>query len=155
MSSVIESIIDSIKGWSPTWSSDVTINTMDIDEMPVKLDEIHCPVRVFSAVDPKHTEEMSFIAIGGPTAKVEWYILDRLYITPTPMEGSLAGNNQRIYQYTASYHDQARQNRSPSTQSHVVSVSVTPPFVRRWPDTETGTPFYVVDCVVHVQEILT
>ena len=156
MSSQIEGIIDAIKAWTPQYDTDTSINTMDIDEMPVDLDETDCPVRVFSCVDPKNNSEFAHIALG-PAGGVEWNILDRLYITPTVMEMGFAGNNARIIQYVASYFDQARQNRGISTSisAHVRNVSVTPPYVRNWPDYEGGKQFYVVDCVVHVQEIIT
>ena len=154
MSSIIETIIDNIKAWTPVFDSDVSVGTLDIDEMPITLDVSDCPVRMFSVVDPKVNAEFAHIALGS-TAGIDWYILDRLYILPAKMDEGLKGNNAKIIKYTASYFEQARINRGVVTTATVKGVSVAPPYVRNWPDYEGGVPYYVVDCVVHIFEVIT
>lgn len=155
MSSAIKTIYTAIAGLSPEYDSDISISVRDYDAIANIFNPADAPMRMLLVSAPtSEAEDTTFIAIGsGYTMRARWRITDRLFMKPV-MEGlGLEDNTANLLGYIASYIDQIRTLRAPSSQSHIVSFRCTPG-VYWWPNTETGVAYFGVDCQIIVEEVI-
>ena len=153
--STITTIYDSIAALTPTYDSDVTIGVRNYDNNKDILKDFSMPVRVLTVLDDaQQPTEFSHIALG-TTQGVEWFILDTLYLGSVQAHPiGLAGYSLQIVNYTASYLEQIRLNRSPSTCSTIRGARIIPR-IRNWPNFEGQPAYYAIDAIINVFEVIT
>lgn len=153
MSSEINAIYTAIAAWAPTHKAGVSVNVWTPAKIVSTLSPASCPLRVLTITEGGETgEEGNFIALG-KTFSVTWLLTD-LYLmravaqTPTHRDDV----DKRLIDYQASYLDAVIADRSPTSQSHIVRVSMYPGVIR-WPTLESD-PYFGVRCVLEIQEII-
>ena len=123
MASQIETILDEIAAWEPTYDTE-TVKCWNIDDVRPNLEPSQVPRRILGLADDS---EFSFVALG-KRGSITWRILDTLYIAPA---GELAVYRRHygdMVRYAAKYADAALADRGLITgtqQAHVVAVTFT------------------------------
>lgn len=146
--SQIESIYDAIVAWTPIFDTDVSVGVRDIDQLKETLHADDCPVRMLSVTTADIGGEFAFIALG-KTNTVTWSINDRLYLKGAGLAKGIESFSANLIKYTASYVGQIRDNRAPTSQSHVVSASFNPG-VFEW----SGEKFAGLDVFLTIEEVI-
>lgn len=153
----IDSILNAIGALAPTYDSDVSITVYgpsNYTAIPDALPENKCPCRFIIAPDTKVGADMSYMSLGN-TARLDWKILDRLFLFPANLSQGIETQNLRLYRYAESYADTLRQSRCLGlTNVSQTGVNISVPYVREYPYVAGATQYYIVDCVVSVMEIL-
>jgi len=130
--SVIESILDAVAALSPTYDSGVDIGCWNIDDIKPNLEAMSCPKRVLMVTgDGISADPMTFVA------------------APVGEMAALRRYSGELVRYIASYIEQVRQNRAPTSQSHIVSVSAYPG-IYEW----GGKSYYGVDITLEIEEVI-
>jgi hypothetical protein len=154
MSSAIASIYDAIATWTPTYDSDVTIPVENYNQVNSTFKDANAPVRkLMFGPSPAELREGAFITLG-KLQGVNWTIHDYLYLKATASGVGYAEVSGKLLLYIASYDEQVRQNRAPTTQSSIQDVSCTPGVLYWPPGSETGEQYWGVDCAITVREII-
>lgn len=141
-----------VEGAVVTLDSDSVRN---IDELLGDMKDADLPLRQFGVPGPSssRSDETAFIALG-KMQSIRWTISDRFYLRPVQTGEGLRKASGDLYRYIAAYTEQIRQNRSPTSQSHIEGVSCRADILF-WPDDpDVGTPYFGVDCEVRIQEIV-
>ena len=153
MSSVINDIYTAIAAWTPTHKAGVSVNVWTPAKIVDTLSPASCPLRILPIVAGGETGESgNFIALG-KTFSVTWLITD-LYLmrAVAHVPAHRDDVDKRLYDYQVSYIDAVIADRSPTSQSHIVSVNMYPG-IQRWPDPDSE-PYFGVRCVLEIQEII-
>jgi hypothetical protein len=147
MASEIETLIDEIAAWTPTYDTE-TITVWNIDAARVNLEPMQVPRRILGLADDS---EFSWVALG-KRASISWLITDTLYIAPVAELAAFRRHYGDMVRYAASYADAALADRGLGTCSHVVAVRFTQG-VFAWPE-GSDNQYYGVQAEVEVQEII-
>lgn len=146
----IVNICAAIAGMSVTVGS-VTPGVRNIGELRNTLKSSDTPLRmILTTTGDTEASPVAFIAMG-KLQQITWALEDRLYWKPTAQGAGLLDNSEDIMLYIAAYAEAVRQNRSPTSQSHIVGLRALPATVE-WP--EGGTQFYGVRCILTIEEIV-
>ena len=149
MASQIETILDEIAAWTPTYDTE-SIGVWNIDDVRVNLEPMQVPKRVLGLADDS---EFSFVALG-QRGTITWLITDRLYIAPIAELAVMRRHYGDLIRYAASYANAALTDRglTPNSQAHVVNVRFTQG-VFAWPE-GSDQQYLGVEAEVEVQEII-
>jgi hypothetical protein len=153
----IINIFDAIELFNITVASttkgSVTPSVRNINELRNTLNSSDAPMRMLM-VTGGNTEarEFGFIALGN-LSKVAWVISDRLFWKPVTQGESLAENSEDLIKYIDAYMSVIRENRKLTSQSHIINARFIPG-VYNWPETNEGTAYFGVDCVLTIEEII-
>jgi len=147
MASEIETILDEIAAWTPTYDTE-TVTVWNIDAVRPNLEPMQVPRRILNVSDDS---EFSWIALG-KRASVTWLITDTLYIAPIAELAALRRHYGDRVRYMGAYADAALADRGIATCSHVVSVRFTSG-IFAWPE-GSDNQFIGIQAEVEIQEIL-
>ena len=152
--SVVTQIYDAIAAWTPTYDSDVTVPVKNYDEVDNTFQDANAPHRfLLYGPSPAEMEAGAFITLG-KLQNLTWTIHDTLYLKASGTGVGYAEVCGKLLEYSADYVEVVRQNRAPTTQSHITSVACVPGILYWPPGDRTGTQYFGVDCVLTVQEVV-
>ena len=106
MASQIETILDEIAAWTPTYDTE-TVAVWNIDDVRPNLENMQVPRRILGIDEG---DNFSFIALG-TRAQIEWSVTDTLYIAPVGELAVFRRHYGDIIRYVASYAATAQSNR--------------------------------------------
>ena len=149
MASQIETILDDIAAWTPSYAGK-TPKVWNIDDIQTDA-TLGLPKRVLlvpeTAADP-----FAFVALG-KRATIVWAITDRLYMAPAAETGGFERYNGEMIRYVVNYINAAQNDRGlANSQAHVVNIT-SEHGVYDWP-IGSGQLYYGVDLVIEVQEVI-
>ena len=148
MASKIETILDEIALWTPTYDTE-TVGVWNIDDARPNLEPMQVPKRILGLADDS---EFSWVAMG-KRATITWLVTDTLYIAPVGELAVFRRHYGDMVRYAASYADAALADRSLiSCAAHVVSVRFEQGTFA-WP-VGSDILFFGVQVELEVQEIL-
>jgi hypothetical protein len=149
MASQIETILDEIAAWTPTYDTE-SVTVWNIDDVRPNLEAMQVPRRVLGLAEGS---EFSWVALG-KRGSITWNITDTLYIAPAGELAVMRRHYGDIVRYCGAYADAALADRglTPNSQAHVVSVSFTQGTFA-WPEGSENL-FLGVQAEVEVQEII-
>lgn len=149
MASQIETILDEIATWTPTYDTE-TVAVWNIDAVRPNLEPSQVPRRVLGLAEGS---EFSFVALG-KRGSITWRIMDTLYIAPVGELAVWRRHYGDMIRYAASYADAALADRGllPTSQAHVVGVTFTHGAFA-YPE-GTENIYFGVQAEVEVQEII-
>jgi hypothetical protein len=145
MASQIETILDEIAAWTPTYDTE-SIAVWNIDDAKPNLEPMQVPRRVLGVPEGDY----SWIALG-KRATTTWRITDTLYIAPGGELAVFRRHYGDMIRYAAAYADAALADRGLADCAHVVSVNFTNGTFD-WP-VGSGNLFVGVQAELEVQEI--
>lgn len=152
MASQIETILDEIAAWTPTYDTE-SVTVWNIDDVRPNLEPMQVPRRALGLADDS---EFSFLAISGqtsPRANIVWQITDTLYIAPVGEMAVFRRHYGDMIRYAASYADAAQADRGlASGLAHVVSVSFELGAFA-WPEGSENL-FLGVQATLEIQEVI-
>ena len=148
MSQIIE-IFAAIAAYSPTYDSDVTVSVRNMEDIQNILNSGDLPVRMLVIPGENTDADLSFVTLG-KTMLVQWEILDRLYLRVPSHGRGLQDCTEDMIKYVKSYVTVIKNNRAPTSQSHVVSVRFQPG-IYEW----AGEQYAGVDVRLLIEEIIT
>jgi len=147
MASQIETILDEIALWTPTYDTE-SVAVWNIDDARPNLEPMQVPRRILGLDDDS---EFSWVALG-KRASVTWIIKDTLYIAPGAELAVFRRHYGDMVRYAASYADAALADRGLADCAHVVEVRFTNGTFA-WP-IGSDNIFVGVEALVEVQEII-
>ena len=119
MASKVETILDEIAAWSPTYDTE-TVTVWNIDDVKPNLEPMQVPRRILGLADDS---EFGFIALA-TRASITWRITDTLYVAPAAELAVFRRHYGDLIRYAASYAAAAQSDRGlASGTAHVVGVS--------------------------------
>lgn len=149
MASQINSIYDAIAGWSVYWDSDIPVKVHEIQGLRAYTGTPEMPVRILSNVDPQSNGAGGFVTLG-KTKRIDWTISDLLLIRPTAHGGALRNSAPQIQNYITNYITAVQNDRSPTNQSWVESLT--------WNAGEftygDNTSYYGINIILEISEII-
>ena len=152
MASQIETILDEIAAWEPTYDTE-TVTVWNIDDVRVNLEPMQVPRRILGLEDGS---EFAFICISGgsaPRANIIWTITDTLYIAPVNEMASFRRHYGDMIRYAGDYSNKAQADRGlASNLAHVQNVAFESG-VFAWPE-GSENQFFGVRAVLQVQEVI-
>ena len=153
MSSAINSIYTAIAAWAPTYKAGVTTKVWTPAKIVSTLSPASCPLRILTITEGGESgEEGNFIALG-KTFSVTWLITDLFLLRAVAHVPAHRDDvDKALIDYQASYLDAVITDRSPTSQSHILRVSMYPGVIR-WPTMESD-PYFGVRCVLEIQEFI-
>jgi hypothetical protein len=146
MASQIETILDEIAAWTPTYDTE-TVTVWNIDNVRPNLEPMQCPRRILGISDG----EFSWVALG-KRASITWRVTDTLYIAPGGELAVFRRHYGDMVRYAAAYANAALADRGLADCAHVVGVTFTNGTFD-WP-VGSGKLFVGVQCELEVQEII-
>jgi hypothetical protein len=149
--SAIKSIYDAIAAWTPTYDSDVSISAKDVHQIPAVLHSAETPVRLLLV--PEGPEAFCEFVGLSKRVTIEWRIIDRLFIKPVAQGEGIEKATEWLVDYMDSYIEAIQADRSPTSQSHIVGAEITAG-VFNWPPSPQGVPFFGINVVLTIQEII-
>lgn len=147
--SAINEIITAVAGWTPQYDSDVFVKSVYGEKLKTYTGTAETPVRIISMLVPEAGEDTAFVALG-KTMRGNWEISDLLLLRPTASGGTLRTAEPQIRNYIKSYIAQMQNDRSPTDQSWVESISASPGTFT-WGD---NTEYYGVNVTLSISEII-
>lgn len=155
MASAIKDIYTAISGLAPTYDSDVTINVRNYNQIRNDLHSADVPMRMLLVGMPSgDADNVAFVGVGsGRTMRVQWLIVDRLFMRPVMLGMGLEDNTANLLEYMKSYISCVQGLRAPTSKSHIINLRCDPG-VFYWPDTPEGTPYFGVNVEIIVEEFL-
>ncbi len=153
MGTKIEEILSAIEAWTPSPDSDsVSVGVWGIDELKETLSPMSVPKRIISVNPPGVSADYVAHIDLGPTMKIEWSVTDTFYFKPVGEMAALRRHSHDLVKYVASYTEAIRQNRSPSSQSHILEAYCYPD-IYAWPE-GSDNRFYGVQCSLTIEEFV-
>ena len=141
-----------------TFSSDiapqvgsVTPAVRSYDELRENVQSADCPVRLLLTTTGETQGQAAFLTLG-KLQTIQWTIEDLLLWRPAGESQGLRRNSDKLILYIRSYLEEIRDNRAPTTQSHIQTVRCIPAMVE-WP-AGTGELYFGVRCIVEIQEVI-
>lgn len=149
MTSQIETILDDIAAWTPSYAGK-TPKVWNLDDIKTDITLVP-PVRVIM-VPETQADPFSFVALV-KRATIQWVVTDRLYMAPQAEAGGFERYNGEMIRYVANYINAAQSDRGLANgQAHVVSVT-SAHGTFDWP-IGSGQFFYGVDLEIEIQELI-
>ena len=122
-----------------------SIKSRNVDKVKLAVPKGSLPMRMLL---PSTSGDMEFIAIGN-LQQMNWAIRDLCLFAPLTKGSGVQQFSKAMVDYLSLYMEQIKENRNPSTTSHIVGVEV-----QMGPIPWGAEDYWAVDITLTVQEIL-
>jgi hypothetical protein len=149
MGTAINSIFTWVAALAPAVSSDA-VNNVTVEgyaniRSTLQIDDL--PLRKIMTFGDESESEYAYVALGN-TVQVTWRIVDRYFHKFANTGQGWQDFSDELTKYTASYVNALQADRSPTTQSHVLSVRFVPQIFDFVDKKVAG-----VDVILEIQEV--